>query len=47
MTQVVVSQILKLLKKKVVELEKNKSDVNKSDIYGERLKGRMGSNLLD
>jgi len=35
------------LEEKVVELEKNKSNVNKSDIYGERLKGRMGSNLLD
>lgn len=35
------------LEEKIVELEKNKSDVNKGDIYGERLKGRMGSNLLD
>jgi vacuolar-type H+-ATPase subunit I/STV1 len=35
------------LEEKITELEKNKNNTIQSDIYGERIKGRMGSNLLD
>ena len=35
------------LEEKIIELEKNKNNTTQTDIYGERVKGRMGSNLLD
>lgn len=35
------------LEEKITELEKNNSNTTQTDIYGERIKGRMGSNLLD
>lgn len=38
---------VKSLEEKITELETNKNKTTQTDIYGERVKGRMGSNLLD